>query len=1325
MSGNTTIHDISFELFKNNDNVHYNTNFSSYYRNGYNADDRAKYLFDNDNKFVYNSILSVINGTLYITVYKYSINEENKFSLIHQSYSIIIKQNYLIRQILDPKRNLSMIKTGDPIGTDSDGHLLIVLVSVDNNNNNDIHFIRMKCLDLTVVSAFSYSQTDTDYDFNGINNFSSTQRTNHNFITLPSNLYNINDIKIFDSPLADGISMTNSRKYFTNIIAFSASTDINNSEQKIYFITAATKYLYNSTNGYEFSFEGLLEIDVTGNLLTDDQRILLQQTIPQYKILKDKEYSRSDTFSIDTSNYAFEYNIVDYIICYSEYDTTSNQFNTNIKKIQVDPNFSNINNNVNFSIDLNVSELQFYESSTKPRVSVYDSTLNTDPSNTYIPYLSDNDLFKGFRQFEKSSYNYYIHFINENNEQRILKLFYVEYYNSYVIEDYLNTNDRYLDFDVKTRFKNFYHEKNSINLSKSNISFKLLNFLIRDQDIIYSLYLIKFKYPDGLVYTDEAVLYIMAYSTNNNYIILEEYTNEVSVDIFLGGTNFYYLLNNNSNGFLDVFNYDNKVKLLYNICVKLENQNYTFSTLRLFDLVDTDGDGDINAEDYDDDNDQVPDNTDAFPLDPTETRDDDGDGIGNNQDTDDDGDGVPDTQDDLPLDSTETLDTDGDWWGNNIDQDDDGDGVPDTQDVFPLDSSETLDTDGDGIGNYADTDDDGDGYPDISDALPLDSTETLDTDLDGIGDNADTFPLDSTETLDTDNDGVGDNADDLPLDSTETLDTDGDGIGNNMATDDDGDGIIDGLDYFPLDSSETLDTDGDGIGNNADTDDDGDGVPDTQDALPLDSTETLDTDGDGIGNYADTDDDGDGIIDGLDYFPLDSSETLDTDGDGIGNYADTDDDGDGIIDELDVFPLDSTETLDTDNDGVGDNADDLPLDSTETLDTDGDGIGNNMDTDDDGDDIIDELDAFPLDSSETVDTDNDGVGDNADAFPLDSSETLDTDNDGVGDNADEFPLDSSETLDTDGDGIGNNADTDDDGDGKPDATDPNPLDDDRLPDANWDGDNEINKYDIDDDEDGLIDELDAFPFDKNEQYDNDGDGIGNNADTDDDGDGVPDTVDFAPLDPGVQYNPTLQKLTSISYETLDELLTEYFTPDTDTTKLELVSSYTQSKPTIEKIVGLIEKDISQTLIDSDGITPDLIILDSSNGVVPEITTTRSATNKIIYSKSPSVNFIIQYNNNSYTLGLSSSETTDNTTDPPTIKKTISINNPNTFIIRVTQINNKTNLYQIRVRNGRRFITYGKFNFIPGSIIIKEYGIHVVNKTIKLNIQKDYININRN
>ena len=232
-----------------------------------------------------------------------------------------------------------------------------------------------------------------------------------------------------------------------------------------------------------------------------------------------------------------------------------------------------------------------------------------------------------------------------------------------------------------------------------------------------------------------------------------------------------------------------------------------------------------------------------------------------------DNDGIPNFSDAFPNDATESVDTDLDGIGNNADADDDGDGVEDTFDAFPLDSTESVDTDLDGIGNNIDADDDDDGVLDNSDAFPFDATETLDTDRDGLGNNADT---------DDDSDGVADIFDSFPLNASEAIDTDQDNIGNNSDTDDDGDGVLDANDAFPLDATEYVDTDLDGIGNNNDSDDDGDGIFDNNDAFPLDFSESVDTDLDGIGNNADTDDDGDGVIDSDDMYPLDATQFKDT-----------------------------------------------------------------------------------------------------------------------------------------------------------------------------------------------------------------------------------------------------------------------------------------------------------------------------------------------------------------------------------------------------------------------------------------------------------------
>jgi cysteine-rich repeat protein len=270
------------------------------------------------------------------------------------------------------------------------------------------------------------------------------------------------------------------------------------------------------------------------------------------------------------------------------------------------------------------------------------------------------------------------------------------------------------------------------------------------------------------------------------------------------------------------------------------------------DQRDTDGDGAGDACDVDDDNDGVPDSSDAFPLDPTlpprcgngrvdagEQCDDgnavDGDGCTAACQVDLDNDGIADSADNcVGLANPGQLDNDGDREGDVCDPDDDNDGHADTEDAFPRNPSEWQDTDGDGIGNGADTDDDGDGQSDADEIAcgsdPLSAgSRSLDTDSDGR--------LDCVDG-DDDNDGHADTEDAFPLNPSEWQDTDADGIGNNADADDDGDGQSDadetacGSDPLRA-SSRSLDTDADSRPDCVDLDDDNDGVADAPDACPL------------------------------------------------------------------------------------------------------------------------------------------------------------------------------------------------------------------------------------------------------------------------------------------------------------------------------------------------------------------------------------------------------------------------------------------------------------------------------------------------------------
>lgn len=118
-------------------------------------------------------------------------------------------------------------------------------------------------------------------------------------------------------------------------------------------------------------------------------------------------------------------------------------------------------------------------------------------------------------------------------------------------------------------------------------------------------------------------------------------------------------------------------------------------------LEDTDEDGILNLYDRDDDNDNLEDASDVYPLLSAYQYDPDFDGYANGIDA-------------FPLDWQEWFDTDMDGVGDNADLDVDGDGINNDEDEYP------LDTDNDGIPNSVDEDDDNDSVPDDEDEYPLD-----------------------------------------------------------------------------------------------------------------------------------------------------------------------------------------------------------------------------------------------------------------------------------------------------------------------------------------------------------------------------------------------------------------------------------------------------------------------------------------------------------------------------------------------------------------------------------------------------------------------------
>lgn len=192
--------------------------------------------------------------------------------------------------------------------------------------------------------------------------------------------------------------------------------------------------------------------------------------------------------------------------------------------------------------------------------------------------------------------------------------------------------------------------------------------------------------------------------------------------------------------------------------------------------LDTDKDGIGNNLDDDDDGDGVIDREDADPLDASvstgatdrdgdgisDTRDNcvavsngsqadnDGDGVGDACDNDDDNDGIPDESDANPFVADGTIAKD----------DADEDGVPDDTDNCPnTANSAQLDIDGDSTGDACDSDADNDGVENAQDAFVLDARGATDDDQDGMADEWEALNgLDSRDASDrysdADQDGI-------------------------------------------------------------------------------------------------------------------------------------------------------------------------------------------------------------------------------------------------------------------------------------------------------------------------------------------------------------------------------------------------------------------------------------------------------------------------------------------------------------------------------------------------------------------------------------------
>ena len=242
-------------------------------------------------------------------------------------------------------------------------------------------------------------------------------------------------------------------------------------------------------------------------------------------------------------------------------------------------------------------------------------------------------------------------------------------------------------------------------------------------------------------------------------------------------------------------------------------------------------------------------------------------------------------------------------------------------------------------------------------------------------------------------------------------DTDRDLIPDIYDDDDDGDTWPDAVEVLcgtdPLNVGQSpVDADNDGTCDalqvEEDTDSDGDGIPDDSDVFPNDPAAAFDNDGDGMPDdlygfsttvpplIEDLDDDNDGWLDtreaecGSDRFDA-NSLPIDSDQDGTCDGIDQDRDGDGVSNINDAFPADKEAFLDTDGDGEPDDISGTTAGLTEDLDDDGDNY-TDIEEIECGSDSKDS-DEIPLDS------DGDGL---CDAKENTSSTTEEDDNDESG-----------------------------------------------------------------------------------------------------------------------------------------------------------------------------------------------------------------------------------------------------------------------------------------------------------------------------------------
>nr|MCH9740152.1 hypothetical protein [Campylobacterota bacterium] len=583
---------------------------------------------------------------------------------------------------------------------------------------------------------------------------------------------------------------------------------------------------------------------------------------------------------------------------------------------------------------------------------------------------------------------------------------------------------------------------------------------------------------------------------------------------------------------------------------------------------DFDGDGIVDVNDIDDDNDGIPD---LVEENGNTSRDTDGDGIVDSKDLDADNDGILDIVEAGGVDSDHNglldslTDTDQDGLADVADVSKNTKDAPSTFDeAKAVTNLPVVDTDGDTKRDFQDVDSDNDG---LSDLVEGGTAPSNDSNSDGMIDSvvdtkgiptvvnpATGTPASTPDTdgdsvpnyrdLDSDNDGLNDvtEAGGTDIDANGLVDTPNTLVDGSTLPDSDTDGVADVLEPNNPKLSPVIDTNSDGVIDDK-TDTDKDGIPDVTDEEPntFATAKTPDADSDGIADKYDIDDDNDGIPDLVEE---NGDATRDTDSDGVVDSKDLDADNDGILDIVEAGGDDTNndgrvdDITDGDNDGLADVADRMPssadfpidVDGAKVVtvlpvgDTDGDTKRDFQDVDSDNDGISDLVEGG---TDKALDTDNDGMitkdptkvdadGIATGLTPVSNPDVdtdgtpdyrdLDSDNDGL--------LDVTEAggTDTDGNGLVDTPNTlvttlpDADSDGTPDVSEPN---NDKLPaavDSNGDG---IIDDKTDTDRDGIPNVTDETPnaFATTPAPDADSDGIADKYDIDDDNDGIPDLVE--------------------------------------------------------------------------------------------------------------------------------------------------------------------------------------------------------------------------